>query len=333
MSLRLGLFTRLLDGQEDVYDLALAQLELAERLGYDSAWVAQHHFHRNEGGLPSPFVFLSYAAARTSRLRLGTGVVTLPHEQPIRVAEDAAVLDLLSGGRLELGVGTGLTPRSFAAFGKDFDDRGRIITEGYLQLVAALRGDEVGPGLTLQPDGRAVADRIWEATFGVEGGTRAGRAGNGLLLSRTQPKPDGASLADVQDAIVDAYLEALPDGVAPRIAASRSVVVAADGEAARATAAVGVRRFVEYARGAGQPVPTGASQSWADALDLHVGTPEQVTASLAADRVLARSTDLLVQVHPADPGQAATLESIELIARQVAPELGWVGAATAAVAR
>src|SRR5262249_27602024 len=90
---RLGFFTRLLDQAEPAerYGLATAQIIHAERCGFDSAWVAQHHFHEDEGGLPAPFVFLAQAAVQTSRIRLGTGIVTLPLELPIRVAEDAAV--------------------------------------------------------------------------------------------------------------------------------------------------------------------------------------------------------------------------------------------------
>ena len=111
--LRLGFFTRLLDQADaaERYRLATAQIIHAERCGFDSAWVAQHHFHEDEGGLPAPFVFLSQVAARTTRIRLGTGIVTLPLELPVRVAEDAAVLDLMCGGRLEVGIGRAATCR------------------------------------------------------------------------------------------------------------------------------------------------------------------------------------------------------------------------------
>src|SRR4051794_9236531 len=100
---RIGFFTRLLDDvpAAERYRLATAQIRHAEALGYHSAWVAQHHFNGAEGGLPSPFPFLSYVAAQTSRIRLGTGVVTLTMEDPVRVAEDAVVTDALSAGRLE----------------------------------------------------------------------------------------------------------------------------------------------------------------------------------------------------------------------------------------
>src|SRR3954467_3252155 len=103
---KLGFFTRLLDETPaaERYRLGPEQIAHAERCGFDSAWIAQHHFHEAEGGLPAPLVFLAHVAARTSTIRLGTGIVTLPLEEPIRVAEDAAVLDLLINGRLELGV-------------------------------------------------------------------------------------------------------------------------------------------------------------------------------------------------------------------------------------
>ncbi|NAS63097.1 putative FMN-dependent luciferase-like monooxygenase, partial [Pseudomonas syringae pv. actinidiae] len=109
------------------YRLAAEQIIKAEQLGFDSAWVAQHHFHADEGGLPSPLVFLAQVAAQTRRIRLGTGVITLPMEQPLRVAEDTAVLDLLSNGRLEVGIGSGGTPSSFTAFGHSSEQRGEIL--------------------------------------------------------------------------------------------------------------------------------------------------------------------------------------------------------------
>src|SRR5262245_37310181 len=79
---RLGFFTRLLDqaAPAERYRLATAQIVQAERCGFDTAWIAQHHFHEDEGGLPAPFVFLAQVAAQTSRIRLGTAIVTLPLE-------------------------------------------------------------------------------------------------------------------------------------------------------------------------------------------------------------------------------------------------------------
>jgi putative FMN-dependent luciferase-like monooxygenase len=326
---RLGFFTRLLDQVDagERYRLALEQIGWAERRGFDSAWVAQHHFTESEGGLPSPFVFLSQAAARTSTIRLGTGVITLPLEAPLRVAEDAAVLDLLSGGRLEVGVGTGGTPASFAPFGHDSAQRGELFAQYLASLLAAWRGDLLGGGVNrLYPAAPHLIDRVWQATFSVEGGRRAGIAGDGLMLSRTQPRPAAAphaSLADIQDPIIDAYLAALPAGRAPRILGSRSVFVADDLADARHFALLGLRRFSKLARAAGFSLPGDTLEELLPAADAHVGTPEEVIASLSRDRTLDRVTDLVVQVHPMDPPHPFILRSIELVADAVAPALGW----------
>ncbi len=327
--IRLGFFTRLLDqtGPAERYRLALDQICRAERCGFESAWVAQHHFVEAEGGLPAPFVFLAQVAARTSTIRIGTGVVTLPMESPLRVAEDAAVLDLLAGGRLEVGVGTGGTPSAFVPFGQDSANRAAIFAQ-YMETVrAAWRGDALGGGSNrLYPPAPQLLDRVWQATFSAEGGRRAGLAGDGLMLSRTQPRPAGnptASLADIQNPVIDSYLAALPAGRAPRILGSRSVFVADDRAEAEHFAALGMRRHAEFMRAAGLDPPTGSLAETLAASDSHVGTADDVIASLAADRTLDRVTDLVVQVHPLDPPHPFILRSIELMAERVAPALGW----------
>ena len=97
-------------GPDDEYELlndALDQIELADRLGYDYAWEVEHHFLEEYSHSSAPEVFLAAASQRTSRIRLGHGIVQLPTNHPARVAERVSTLDLISHGRVELGVGEG----------------------------------------------------------------------------------------------------------------------------------------------------------------------------------------------------------------------------------
>lgn len=324
---RLGFFTRVLDdaAPAERYRLAAAQVVHAERCGFDSAWVAQHHFDGSEGGLPAPLVFLSHVAAQTSRIRLGTGIVTLPLENPVRVAEDASVLDLISGGRLEFGVGPGGTFTAFRAFDLDAADRGALTERNLAFLREAWAGGPLPGGNRLYPTNASLGARIWQASFGVEGARRAGLAGDGLLLSRTQPRPEdapGLSLDAIQGPMIDAYLEALPEGVEPRILASRTVFVADDAVSARRLALSGLGRARDRIIAMGRTPPAASAEAMIAAQDVHAGTPEAVIASLQADRTLGRATDLAVQVHSVDPPHDAILRSIELVAGVVAPALG-----------
>jgi len=331
---RLGFFTRLLDQAPPAerYRLAAEQIQHAEKAGLDSAWIAQHHFHEAEGGLPAPFAFLGFVAAQTSRIRLGTGIVTLPLEHPVRVAEDAAVLDLLSNGRFELGVGTGGNPSAFAAFGLDSAQRSEIFARNLEIVRNALAGGALTGGDTLYPPRPQLCGRIWQATFSVSGGARAGKAGDGLLLSRTQPRTKEApqaSLAEIQHPIIDAYLDALPPNCEPRIMASRSVFAADDRQEALRLADLGLRRQLDHFISMGHPSPGDKLTDMIAAFDVHLGTPDDVIISLRADSTLERVTDLVFQAHSIDPPHPFILRSIELIAEKVAPAFGWKKRATA----
>jgi len=323
---RLGFFTRLLDHVPafERYRLAEEQIITAEREGFHTAWVAQHHFHADEGGLPSPLVFLAHLAAQTQIIRLGTGVITLSMENPIRVAEDTAVLDLLSDQRLEIGFGTGGTRESFEVFGINPDERGPVFARHLDVLRQAYRGEDLHAGNRIYPPASALLDRLWLATWSAFGGKLAGEAGDGLMLSRTQPRPKDkphARLDEIQNPIIDAYLAALPQGVTPRIMASRSLFVAHDRAHALKLAEFGLRRAAKKLA-QDMRVPQGDRiEDLIDAYDVHIGTPDDVIASLRDDTTLERVTDVAFQVHSVDPPHADILRSIELTAREVAPAL------------
>ena len=122
--------------------------------------------------------------------------------------------------------------------------------------------------------------------------------------------------------MIDAYLAALPRGREPRILASRTVFVVDDGQDALRLAEAGLGRHRARLTRLGRATGDGSVISMIAAMDVHLGTPSDVIASLQADSTLARSTDLAVQVHSIDPPHPFILRSIELVAEMVAPALG-----------
>jgi len=119
----------------EVFQDSLAQIELADRLGYDYAWVVEHHFLEEYSHSSAPEVFLGAASQRTKRIRLGHGVVQLPTNHPIRVAERVATLDLLSGGRVELGLGEGQGPVELHPFGRRVREKRDVWEEAVKALI------------------------------------------------------------------------------------------------------------------------------------------------------------------------------------------------------
>jgi luciferase family oxidoreductase group 1 len=120
---------------------SLAQIELADRLGYDYAWVVEHHFLEEYSHSSAPEVFLGAATQRTRRIRLGHGIVQLPTNHPIRVAERVATLDLISGGRVELGLGEGQGPVELHPFGARVRDKREVWEEAVRAMVPAFTRD------------------------------------------------------------------------------------------------------------------------------------------------------------------------------------------------
>ncbi|MDR5711205.1 LLM class flavin-dependent oxidoreductase [Nesterenkonia flava] len=324
---RIGFFTRLLETGTagERYRWALEQIQQAERCGFSSAWVAQHHFNAKEGGLPTPWPLLGAAAQATSRIRLGTAVVTLPHENPIRTAEDAAVVDVLSGGRFEFGVAPGASPQALEAFGYGGADVREMFAQKFAQLRAALRGEPIGEaGFTLQPLPSGLDERIWQATFSVSGAERAGRAGDGLMLSRIQPgSRPGDRVGQQQLEMIEAYLAQLPEGSSPRILASRTAVVVDEKNRQVALKHLRTRVAALAERNLKVDAATLSDEQLLAYTNTYFGTVEEVTEQLGADEAAARSTEVSFQVHSLDPGHELTLRSIELLGTEVAPRLGW----------
>jgi alkanesulfonate monooxygenase SsuD/methylene tetrahydromethanopterin reductase-like flavin-dependent oxidoreductase (luciferase family) len=115
--------------EQAVYDSGLEQMLAAEALGYHSVWFAEHHF--NDYGLcPAPPVLASFVAARTTTLRLGMGVSLLPLHHPVDLAEQLAVLDVVSGGRLDVGIGRGGTLQDYQTFRSERGDSRARVEEG-----------------------------------------------------------------------------------------------------------------------------------------------------------------------------------------------------------
>jgi len=114
---------------QKLYAEMLEEISVAEELVFDSAWLTEHHF-LNDGYCPSLLLTAAAIAARTKKIRIGTGVLLLPLHDPIRIAEDAAVIDLISGGRLILGLGLGYRREDFEGFGVSLKERKGRMEEG-----------------------------------------------------------------------------------------------------------------------------------------------------------------------------------------------------------
>lgn len=210
--MRLGYLTHVAGGDPaGAYRRAVELAVAAEDLGFDSFWLAQHHGGIFGGLLPSPLVLLAAVAERTSTIRLGTAVIAASLEDPLRLAEDAAVVDALSGGRLELGVGAGADDAASAAFGRDHTSRHTDCAAA----VDELRRHLAGPALV--PAAPGLAQRLWWATGSAAGVDAAAVRGMGVITGR----PTGAE-ADLAGYWTRAVGE-------PRVAASRIVGVGESG--------------------------------------------------------------------------------------------------------
>ncbi len=159
----------------DLYARGLELAERTERLGGDSIWLTEHHFFE-DGYLAQPMTFAAAIAARTSRVRIGTAVLLAPLRPAVQIAEDAAVVDLVSNGRLDLGLGAGYRPPEFVAFGADLQTRFRATEARAVEIRRLLDGGELVPGTVQRPL------PLWIGYGSAAGARRVGRLGEGLLI-------------------------------------------------------------------------------------------------------------------------------------------------------
>lgn len=325
-SFRLGFLTHF-DGAGDprrVYQNTLELYTVADQLGFDVGWIAQHHLQESDGRLPSPFPFLAAAAERTKQIRLGTAVVILPLEHPVRLAEDAAVVDTLSGGRLELGIGSGFDPVAYKALGVDIEQRRELTTVGLHALQQALQGEPIGEGgPRLQPPAPTLANRLWQGIFSEQGARYAAQHGVGLLLNRATYGYDEPT-DQVQLPWAKAYLETWNGrATQPRIGLSRIVYPGADKRTTQAELQDGILHAVKRLVKSGK-FPDGlTTEGYFKRLHVFHGHPDEVSAELGADQVFPHITDLICQFNPGVPSLDQALRAFELIATKVAPALGW----------
>ncbi len=133
-----------LDGEPvEFYRRMYQQMELLDQLGYDDLWVTEHHFHNYGGMVPDPATFLASVAGRTQRIHLGTAIVVLPLRNPLQVAESYAMVDVISNGRLEFGVGRGSSGPEFTGFGMDPSDSAVRMKEGMEIIRRGWQGERV----------------------------------------------------------------------------------------------------------------------------------------------------------------------------------------------
>ena len=172
---------------EVLYQQVFEQIEWAESIGYNSVWLTEHHFCE-DGYAPSPLVLAAAIAARTRNMQIATNLMLLPLADPVRLAEDAASLSVLSGGRFDLGVGLGYRALEFDYFGRSLKNRPSLMEEGVEILRRSFRGEAINfSGKRFDIGDVAVAPVAERAPAILMGGMaepaidRAARIGDGFL--------------------------------------------------------------------------------------------------------------------------------------------------------
>lgn len=305
----------------------LELFELGERLGYDGAWVRQRHL---EPGISSAAAFLAAATQRTSRIELGTAVIPIGYESPYRLAEDLSTVDVLSRGRLNVGVSAGfplhaaiLGPLVFDGDWRNFDfSHARV-----LRLVDNLRGELLGePGAIiefpggrvrprLQPHAPGLPDRIWYGGGSLKSAEWAGRNGLNLLLSNVTSGEGTDNFFEAQLHQLETFA-AQHDGKPGRVGLGRVIVPfdSADASTRKRYADYAAARHDRTLRAHGERRTLFASDV--------VGTSEQILEQLSEDPILAGVRELRLEL-PYDFEQHEYEQIITDFIDLIAPALGW----------
>jgi len=333
---RLGFFTQVPgvpeESDADTFARLVDTIVAAEELGYESVWVGQHHFALGSGRVSSPLVLLAAAAVRTRRIRLATAVTVLPLEDPIRLAEDAATLDRISGGRVDLGLGSGGGDRAaFSAFGLDYEHRRELFDTKLQTLHALLEGRSItgdDEPRRLGPAAPGLRDRLWHSVGTPERAAAAARAGDGLLIGTFADHP----LHD-QKAKIDAYLaewrRTQPAERSPRIGALRFTYVGESRASIERQVESELGLFREFAHQYKPDLAPLDTRGYLRRVTRY-GTVDDVISDLREDPALiGYVTDFLptVGLYPAagrsTPGADLDIRRLELFATRIAPALGW----------
>ncbi|MEA2380309.1 MAG: hypothetical protein QOH72_280 [Solirubrobacteraceae bacterium] len=316
---------RTISPAERIRDL-VEEIELADQLGLDVFGVGEHH--RPDFAVSSPAVVLAAAAARTTQIRLTSAVSVLSSDDPVRVFQSFATLDLLSGGRAEIMAGRGSFIESFPLFGYDLDDYDELFSEK-LELLLALRDSEhvTWSGRHRAPlDGRGVYPRplqdrlpVWVAVGGTpQSVVRAGVLGLPMALAVIGGQPERfAPLAELHRRAAE---EAGHD--APALSINSHGFIADTSQAAADEAYVAHKVVMDkLGRERGWP-PLTRAQFDAGA-GLHganfVGSPEQVIEKILFQHEIFGHQRFMVQFSVGTMPHASIMRSIELYGTEVAP--------------
>ena len=305
----------------------LEEAELADQVGLDVFGVGEHH--REDLIVSSPAVVLAAIAARTERLRLTSAVSVLSSDDPVRVFQDYATLDLLSGGRAEIMAGRGSFTESFPLFGYDLDDYDALFDEK-LRLLLRLREDEhVAWSGRFRPalDGEGVYPRpiqdplpIWVAVGGApESAFRAGTLGLPMALAIIGGLPE--RFAPFVDLFRDAAREAGHDPTPPVSINSHGYIAATEEEALDDSWPYAASMMNRIGRERGwQPMQRehydAAATLWGANV---VGTPQMAIDKVLFQHELFHHDRFLIQFTVGSMPHAKVMRSIELLGTEVAP--------------